>query len=288
MAVESDQATFEAWLQAEVTGSFRPAAGRLESLRYVVLAAASSTRAQGSPAHQSQRRLIRRGGRRWITGLAAALLATTATVGIVAAETGPGEPFYPLRLSIESLTLPAAGTPARFAAEVALLRARINEARDAGARGDTNGALAALDAYDTRLNEVIGDAISPTIDDATLTDVLVQDEGVLTQLLTELPPAADPGLQRALDQITRARAQLPGTAPDDQGAPGQQTGGAQGPPAASARPGPGQGNAKPDPSASHRPSPVSPAPAGPGTPAAGAGSRRASHRSLTSMIFVCH
>lgn len=77
---------------------------------------------------------------------AASLLLLALVVGGVLAASGPGQPFYGVRLFVEELTLPAAGSQ-RADAEAARLDERLAEARAAAETGNGAAVTAALEAY---------------------------------------------------------------------------------------------------------------------------------------------
>jgi hypothetical protein len=86
-----------------------------------------------------------------------ALLTLSGAGVVAAAESGPGEPFYRTRLTIEAVFLPAAGTPERLTADLDRAQARLDEARHAAAGGDSNAEADALGAY----GEVVGSMAVP-------------------------------------------------------------------------------------------------------------------------------
>ncbi len=81
--------------------------------------------------------------------MAAAVVAslTLSGTGFAAAESGPGQPFYHTRLAIEAWFLPPSGSEARLDADLDRAQARLDEARQAAARGDWNAEADALGAY---------------------------------------------------------------------------------------------------------------------------------------------
>lgn len=81
--------------------------------------------------------------------VAAVLLATAlaGVTGVAYAASGPGQPFYPVRLSLERAMLPAVDSAARADAEVDLLRRRLDEATAATDRADRPAVRASLAAY---------------------------------------------------------------------------------------------------------------------------------------------
>jgi hypothetical protein len=133
----------------------------------------------------------------------ATLLAVTVGTSFAAAESGPGQPFYHLRLSIEALSIPAQGE-ARIQALLARLDARLAEAGQANRHGDHGAVADAMSAYEETLA-----ALSASVDAAGsqqwVLDRLAGHEEVLQGLLGTTPAQAQQGLQKALEQTHHAR-----------------------------------------------------------------------------------
>ncbi len=111
-------------------------------------AAAGARRPDGSRAAGTRpERPTPRWHPRPATAFALALTLVFASA-VAAIESGPGEPFYGLRLALEAVTLPAAGSPARALADLDRASARLAEAERAAGRGDEAATEAALAAYD--------------------------------------------------------------------------------------------------------------------------------------------
>lgn len=185
-----------------------------ERIRRSVVAAVQARPAERpgrAPAHP----------RRRTAALALGLVAVLALAGTVAAaESGPGQPFYGLRLTVESLTLPSGGS-ARTQALLAQLEQRLTEARDQSANGNANGVSDAVRAYLATLDQInsgTGQGVSQTAVEAALQQHL----DVLGSLLGSAPSAAQPGLQRALTHTQQALQQrlAPGPSSGPSGHPG--------------------------------------------------------------------
>lgn len=176
-------------------------AGQRERMRAATLVAFRAQRVGGSQTTPA-RRFPR------LAAVAVGLVAVLALGGTVAAaESGPGQPFYGLRLTIESLTLPSGGT-ARTQALLGQLDRRLAEARAESAKGDANGVSDAVRAYLATLDQInggIGQGVSQTAVDAALQQHL----SVLNDLLGSAPTAAQSGLQRAVDHTQQAIQQHP-------------------------------------------------------------------------------
>ena len=137
-------------------------------------------------------------------------------VGLVAAESGPGQPFYGLRLAAEELTLPAPGV-ARVQSQLARLEARLAEMQQGIQAGDAGAVVAALAAYRAELAEALVDGQAADDQTASLLAALTKHQDVLTALQSVLPEAAQRGIAEALEQVGTAVEQL-------------QAGGSSGPP----------------------------------------------------------
>jgi hypothetical protein len=89
-------------------------------------------------------------------GATAALLVVGSVAGVLA-ESGPGQPFYSLRLDVEAMTLPGHDSPARLDADLARARARLDEAIRAADRQDWGAEAAALNAYANVVSSITAD-----------------------------------------------------------------------------------------------------------------------------------
>jgi len=151
-----------------------------------------------------QQRPVLRG---WsLAGAFALLLA--ATSGFVAAQSGPGQPFYGLRLAIGSATLPV-GQPAHDRGLAAELDDRLTEVRAATQVGDGRGALAAIHEYLHTLRELARNGVS----DPAILALLQRHEETLKQLLSAAPTQATTGLREALDAAGKVGSAIPHPTP---------------------------------------------------------------------------
>lgn len=134
---------------------------------------------------------------------AALLLAATLTlalgVGSVAAAQ-PGGPLYSVRIWTETLTLPSSAAE-RALAELRRLQDRLSEAAASTAAGDTNAANAALEAYESIVNEATEDAGNDVSAAATLETGVRSNIDVLTVLAgRDLPGRAQDAIRRAIER----------------------------------------------------------------------------------------
>jgi hypothetical protein len=142
-------------------GPLSPDADALARMRATSIAAfreaagtAGAAKKAGAPAVVPAARSVAADGRHGAplrfrfaaAGLAVALL-TVSGVGFAAAESGPGQPFYRARLTVESLFLPPAGSDARLDADLDRAQARLDEALAAASRSDWNAEADAMGAY---------------------------------------------------------------------------------------------------------------------------------------------
>jgi hypothetical protein len=178
-----------------------PDAEQLVYLRAVSVRAFVDRRVSaGRPART--RRAMLDWPRRLAAGFAV-VFALTGGVSLAAAESGPGQPFYHLRLTVDNLTLPAQGS-ARVEALLQRLDARLADARQAHGRGNQGGVADAVGAYEDTLS-ALTDTIAVQGDDAFVLAELDRHVTTLEELLGQLPPQAQAGLQHAIDHAQQAR-----------------------------------------------------------------------------------
>jgi hypothetical protein len=132
-----------------------------------------------------------------------------AAGGVAAAESGPGEPFYRVRLDAEALFLPPPGSDARLTADLDRAQARLAEAQQAASSGNWNAEADALGAY----SEVVGSmALSgtPTNLEAAETRLRSQLEN-LVRLQSGAGGDAPAGVSRAIDEVDALLGRAPAT-----------------------------------------------------------------------------
>lgn len=172
-------------------------ARELERQRATILAAFEA-QAASRPQWSSPRRAPRR------LALVLATVAVLALAGTVAAaESGPGQPFYGVRLTIESMTLPAEGS-ARTEALLALLNRRLDEASRESEHGNDAGVADAVRAYLSTLEETRG-RIGPGASQTAVEAGLQRHVTVLESIAGSAPPDVQGGLQQAIRQAEAAR-----------------------------------------------------------------------------------
>jgi hypothetical protein len=179
-------------------GRLSPDADQLARGRAAILTALAT--AEPWPARAVARRRLLRG---WSLAAASAALVL-GSGGLVAAESGPGQPFYGLRLAIGALTEPA-DEPAHDRWLASRLDERLTEVRAAARDGDGRGAQAAIDAYLNTLSELTDNGIT----DPAILALLQRHHDTLEQLLTVAPDQSADGLQQALDAADDASAGAP-------------------------------------------------------------------------------
>ena len=141
-------------------------------------------------ARAPRRRLLFRG---WSLAAASGVLLI-AGGGLVAAESGPGQPFYGLRLALGSVTLPGE-EPAHDRGLAAQLDDRLTEVGAAARSGDGRGAQAAINEYLNTLRELTRNGIT----DPAILALLQHHQDTLHELLSVAPAQATDGVQEALD-----------------------------------------------------------------------------------------
>jgi hypothetical protein len=137
---------------------------------------------------------------------AAALLAATLTVGLLAGTAmaaRPGGPLYAARIWAEMATLPA-DPVARAAAEATRLDTRLQEAQQASTAGDIPAADAALAAYSTIVDEATQGSAGNTSATDEIEVALSRHVIVLTLLADTVPAQARDAVEHALTSSTKA------------------------------------------------------------------------------------
>ena len=124
--------------------------------------------------------------------------------GLVAAESGPGQPFYGLRLALGSVTLPVA-EPAHDRGLAAQLDDRLKEVGDAAQIGDGRGAGVAITEYLRTLSELTRNGVT----DPAILALLQRHQDTLQQLLSTAPTQAAEGVRKALDAASNVGVAVP-------------------------------------------------------------------------------
>jgi hypothetical protein len=141
--------------------------------------------------------------RGWSLAAAFALLLI-ASASVVAAESGPGQPFYGLRLAIGSAFL-SGEEPAHERGLAAQLDDRLAEVRAAARDGDGAGAQAAIHEYLNTLSQLTRTAIT----DPAILALLQRHQDTLQDLLSVAPAQATGGVQEALDAAGKVHGVAP-------------------------------------------------------------------------------
>jgi len=191
----------EALIERYAGDRLSPDAQQLASGRAAMLAAFAARPPDRALPRPAYRPLLRG----WSLAGAFALLLLGAG-GIVAAQSGPGQPFYGLRLAIGAVTLPGEER-AHERGLAAQLDDRLTEADVAARNGDGRGALAAINEYLHTLAELSRDGIW----DPAILDLLQRHQDALEDLLLMAPAQATGGLQESLDAAGHASEVVPFT-----------------------------------------------------------------------------
>ncbi|HEX9044655.1 MAG TPA: hypothetical protein VF802_06480 [Candidatus Limnocylindrales bacterium] len=210
------------WIEATIADAFRVDADRIARVRATAvsahhLAAARADYAAGlvgsRPGLFTAARLGRRAGI-----VAAALVGVLVVSSVAAAQSGPGQPFYGVRLAAETLTLPPDGTPDGVQARLKVLDERLTEMRAAAKKGDERGAAAALGAYRSGLVQLFPSqspesvdlhrVIVPGVDLPTVDGRLSDDSNLLQDLQPDLSLSDASTATGVLDAVGRIRAAI--------------------------------------------------------------------------------
>ena len=124
-----------------------------------------------------------------------------ALVGGTASAANAGGPLYAARIWIEMANLPA-GALARADAEIIRLDARLQEARQAYARGDGPAAEAALTAYSVILTEAVAGSAADLAASAAIEASLTRHVVDLELMVASVPPTGQGAVRHALESST--------------------------------------------------------------------------------------
>ncbi len=136
--------------------------------------------------------------------ICAVAILTLSTVGLTAAESGPGQPFYRLRLGLEAVNLPPAGSDSRVDADLARADARLTDIAAAAARSDWSAAADAASAY----RDVVASMVLPA-DSAGRQSSIARLDAELARL-EQLRSASRPPETAEIDLAIRTVAALIG------------------------------------------------------------------------------
>lgn len=176
-----------------------PDSDQLPNGRAAVLLAFVAAGAMPAPSRRMRRSFLRG----WSLAAAFALLLVAAG-SLVAAESGPGQPFYGLRLAIGLVTLPGE-EPAHERGLAAQLDDRLVEVGAAARVGDGRGARAAINEYLSTLTELSRDGVT----DPAILALLQRHQDALQEILSVAPGQATDGVQQALDAAGKVSGVVP-------------------------------------------------------------------------------
>lgn len=179
------------------------------------------------------------------------LLGSVSGIAYAAESSLPGDSLYPVKQVIEQVQLDLSLTPEDEAELLVRLSGeRLREAEQLSARGRTRDLPAALDGYNRAMQRLLGLAGQLPGQDGgeslqAIADQLGHQAEVLTRIQASAPQAAQPGLERAMQQSSRNRETVEEMLNVRSRETGPPAGHNQKPtPVASETPGPGQGKDK--------------------------------------------
>ncbi len=253
-----------------------PSRDTLSRVRSVTLSAAAAAAASAPETGRVRSRMGARPAAaafhpRLAAAVAAIALLLVSSAAFAASQSGPGQPFYHLRLDLEAAGLPPAGSTARVDADMDRAQARLNDIASAVARHDWNAAADAADAY--------SDVVTPMTPPRNA-QALAQFQANMTRQLARLQALEADSKAQATTALDNAIARLTALLESSQATsqptddPCKQTGPDK------AKPTPGTGNAgnackSPDPGSTVKPTkapsdteapPATPRPTPPKTP----------------------
>lgn len=126
-------------LGASVRAAFVESATRRDAAAVAGVRAEGGMSALGRPWSLSRRRVF--------AAVCAVAILTLSSVGFTAAESGPGQPFYRLKLNIEAVNLPPPSSLDRLNADLSRADARLDDIAGSAAASNWNGAADAAAAY---------------------------------------------------------------------------------------------------------------------------------------------
>jgi hypothetical protein len=145
---------------------------------------------------------------RVVLSLAAAGLVFLTLANAALAEMAPGHPLYGVKLAVESLTLPGAGSPDRVTAQLRLLHERLDEADAAATMSDGGALRASLNAYRLMLPDLIASTERlPATRLQTLHDLWHARER-LRIIASRIVPHSAPDLDAAVEETRAANRSL--------------------------------------------------------------------------------
>ncbi len=147
--IDGDDAEMAQFLDAHAA-DLRPNDATLARMGASVRAAfveSQIARRDASAAPTAGARKLPWGRHRVLAAVGAVAILTVSSVGLAAAQSGPGQPFYRLRLVIETVNRPPAGSLTRLDTDLDRADARLNEVAGEASSSDWIGAADAAAAY---------------------------------------------------------------------------------------------------------------------------------------------
>ena len=123
-----------------VRSSFEPDGAALSRMKAVATSAYAGAFVSVVPARSNRRRRI-------LAMACAVTILVVSGIGAAAAESGPGQPFYRLRLQLEALNLPPAGTLPRLDSDLDRANSRLDDIANQVSRLNAAGVSDAAGAY---------------------------------------------------------------------------------------------------------------------------------------------
>ncbi len=208
-AISDEPDALPAGLATDAETGLAPDAEALDRVRSIaiaqfrVAAARSAARPLSTPAPRRWWDVLRRPA--FAAGMAGALLL--GSFGLVAANSGPGDAFYGLRLAAEGLSLPfAGGDPTTRSLD--RLQQRLDEAQRQSS--DPTAVSAAIKAYQDELRRALAEAKDEPPRQKILGALGVHGVALAT-LEQTAPNSAISGIDQARDQVGQAQQQLRAT-----------------------------------------------------------------------------
>jgi hypothetical protein len=133
------------------------------------------------------------------------LALLTGSASLAFAFSGPGQPFYGVRLGVETAQLPPVSAPARIYADVARLDKRLAEANTGAVQADRPAVDDSLGAYSGQVDGVVDNFGLDSTKTTLIGDRLAHDQVALVDVAKVKPIVATAPVQKALRNLAATK-----------------------------------------------------------------------------------
>ncbi|MCP4167750.1 MAG: hypothetical protein GY759_17920 [Chloroflexi bacterium] len=160
----------------------------------------------------------------WAVALALMLIVTSSGVALASAEALPGDPLYPVKISIEEIRLTTTDDAGDVALQTTFAQRRLNEIEALIMAGRLEDVPVAAERFEIQITDAAKAFGSVAEHEADLHEqlaehlkmALVQQVHLLSSLAEDVPPSTRVYLEHALDASDKAQTDIKGLAPDMQ------------------------------------------------------------------------